>query len=285
MSGTGWQRILVLASVVGFVEALLFAVSGAAASGLRGRPRTLEGGRWVFTSGLRSGRVPRGLPSIWAARRFGVKATVVAGLILLAVSSTAFVVPETPWLVFAAIGQGAGSAFAYTGALAWLAAVAPPARRGELIGVTFAAAFSGELVGPLVGAVAAWVGLALGFSIVAALAVLIAALAAAIPRPPRAERLAAPSLRALVSNRVVDVAAWLIALTALLLGVLGVLAPLRWTSSAGELGPSGPSSQSQRCFRLLSTPASAGWPTPEATRCCCGRDCSCRRGVRAPRIR
>ena len=108
-----------------------------------------------------------------------------------------------------------------------------------MIGVTFAATFSGELVGPLVGAVAAWVGLALVFSIVAALAVLIAAVAAAIPRPPRAERLAAPSLRALVSNRVVDVAAWLIALTALLLGVLGVLAPLRLDElgwGAGAIG-------------------------------------------------
>jgi MFS family permease len=46
-----------------------------------------------------------------------------------------------------------------------------------------------------------------------------------------------PSLRALVSNPVVRLTAWLIALTALLLGVLGVLAPLRldelgWSAAA-----------------------------------------------------
>jgi MFS family permease len=228
MSGTDWRRILVLASVVGFLEALLFSVLAPLLPDLEEALGLSKASAGLLTSAYAAGAFIGALPSIWAARRFGVKATVLAGLILLAVSSAAFTVPESAWLVFAArIGQGAGSAFAYTGALAWLAALAPPARRGELIGVTFAATFSGELVGPLLGAVAAWAGLALVFSIVAALAVLIAAVAAAIPRPPRAERLAAPLLRALVSNRVVDVAAWLIALTALLLGVLGVLAPLR----------------------------------------------------------
>lgn len=152
----------------------------------------------------------------------------VAGLILLAVSSIAFTAPGSAWLVFAArIGQGAGSAFAYTGALAWLVAVAPPARRAELIGVTFAATFSGELVGPLVGAVAAWAGLATVFSIVTATAVLVAAAAALTPGPPSGERLATPSPRALASDSVVQFSTWLMALSALLLGVLGVLAPLR----------------------------------------------------------
>jgi MFS family permease len=108
-----------------------------------------------------------------------------------------------------------------------------------LIGITFAATFSGELVGPLLGAVAAWAGLALVFSIVTALALLLAAVAVAIPGPPHVERIAGLSLRALASNRVVHVAAWLIALTALLLGVLGVLGPLRLDElgwGAGAIG-------------------------------------------------
>ena len=190
MSSTDWRRILVLASVVGFLEALLFSVLAPLLPDLEEGLGLSKASAGLLTSAYAAGAFIGALPSIWAARRFGVKATVLAGLILLAVSSAAFTVPESPWLVFAArIGQGAGSAFAYTGALAWLAAVAPPARRGELIGVTFAATFSGELVGPLLGAVAAWAGLALVFSIVAALAVLIAAVAAAIPaaacRAPR----------------------------------------------------------------------------------------------------
>jgi predicted MFS family arabinose efflux permease len=240
VSGTDWRRILVLASAVGFFEALLFSVLAPLLPDFEEGLGLSKASAGLLTSAYAAGAFIGAVPSIWAARRFGVKATVVAGLILLAVSSAAFTVPESAWLVFSArIGQGAGSAFAYTGALAWLAAVAPPARRGELIGVTFAATFSGELVGPLLGAVAAWAGLALVFSLVTALAVLVAAVAAAIPGPSDAERLPAPSLRALMSNRVVHLSAWLIALTALLLGVLGVLAPLRLDElgwGAGAIG-------------------------------------------------
>ncbi len=240
MSGTDWRRILVLASVVGFFEALLFSVLVPLLPDFEERLGLSKASAGLLTSAYAAGAFIGALPSIWAARRFGVKATVVAGLILLAVSSAAFTVPESTWLVFAArVGQGAGSAFAYTGALAWLATVAPPARRGELIGVTFAATFSGELVGPLLGAVAAWAGLALVFSLITAVAVLVAIVAAAIPGPSGSERLPAPSLRALMSNRIVLLAAWLIALTALLLGVLGVLAPLRLDElgwGAGAIG-------------------------------------------------
>ena len=174
-----------LASAVGFFEALLFSVLAPLLPDFEEELGLSKASAGLLTSAYAAGAFIGALPSIWAARRFGVKATVVAGLILLAVSSATFTVPDPAWLVFAArVGQGAGSAFAYTGALSWLAAVAPPARRGELLGITFAATFSGELVGPLLGAVAAWAGLALVFSIVAALAVLIAAVAAAIPRPP-----------------------------------------------------------------------------------------------------
>ena len=150
-----------------------------------------------------------------------------AGLILFAVSTAAFTAPDHVALVLAArIGQGAGSAFAYTGALAWLTAVTPPHKRGAAIGITFSATFSGELFGPIVGAAAARAGIALVFSIIAALALAIAAVAATMVKPEtRASRL--PSVRVLRRDGVVRAAAWLIALTALLLGMLGVLAPLR----------------------------------------------------------
>ena len=118
-----------------------------------------KAGAGLLTSAYAIGAFAGAFPSIWSARRFGVKATVLAGLILLAVSSVAFTVPDSAWLVFTArLGQGFGSAFAYTGALAWVAAVVPPARRGEAIGIAFAAAFSGALVGPLIGAAAELVG-------------------------------------------------------------------------------------------------------------------------------
>jgi MFS family permease len=239
MSGNDWRRILVLASAVGFFEALLFSVLAPLLPDFEEGLGLSKASAGLLTSAYAAGAFIGAVPSIWAARRFGVKATVVAGLILLAVSSSLHGSGVRVARVRSQSRPGAGSAFAYTGALAWLAAVAPPARRGELIGVTFAATFSGELVGPLLGAVAAWAGLALVFSLVTALAVLVAAVAAAIPGPSGTERLPAPSLRALMSNRVVHLSAWLIALTALLLGVLGVLAPLRLDElgwGAGAIG-------------------------------------------------
>lgn len=218
-----------LASAVGFVEGMLFAVLAPLLPGFEEQLGLSKAGAGLLTSAYAVGAFAGALPSIWAARRLGVKATVLAGLLLLALSSAAFTAPETAWLVFVArLGQGVGSAFAYTGALAWVTAVAPAARRGEAIGVAFAAAFSGALVGPLVGAAAEWAGSAVVFSMVAALAVLLAAVAAAVPAPvPAVGGFGTPRLRALAGDRVVRLGVWLIALTGLLLGVLGVLAPLR----------------------------------------------------------
>lgn len=213
--------------MVGFFEALLFAVLAPLLPGLEEDLGLSKAGAGLLTSAYAVGAFVGAFPSIWVARRLGVKSTVFAGLIVLAVSTVAFTIPESTWLVFTArIGQGVGSAFAYTGALAWLTAVAPPARRGEAIGVAFAATFSGELVGPLVGAAAASIGLAVVFSAIAVLALLLA-VAVTVMRAPLKERVGAPSLRALAGNRVIRFGAWLIALAALLLGMLGVLAPLR----------------------------------------------------------
>jgi MFS family permease len=224
----------VLASAVGFLEALLFAALAPLLPDLEERLGLSKAGLGMLTSAYAAGAFAGAVPSIWLARRLGVKATVLAGLLLFAFSTVAFVAPDRAALVFAGrIGQGAGSAFAYTGALAWLTAVTPPEKRGAAIGITFSATFSGELFGPLVGAAAASAGIPVVFSIIAALALLLAAVAATIGKPePTATRL--PSVRALMRTPVVRVSAWLIALTALLLGMLGVLAPLR----LDELGQS-----------------------------------------------
>lgn len=227
LSATGWRRVLVLAAAVGFVEALLFAVLAPLLPSFEEQLGLSKAGAGLLTAAYAAGAFAGALPSIWAARRLGVKATVVAGLFLLALSSAAFTVPDSAWLVFAArFGQGFGSAFAYTGALAWVTAVAPPARRGGAIGIAFAAAFSGALVGPLVGAAAEWAGSPVVFSLVAGLALLLAVVAMAVEGPPD-EDFGTPGVRVLAGDPVVRTGLWLIALTGLLLGVLGVLGPLR----------------------------------------------------------
>lgn len=216
-----------LASAVGFFEALLFAVLAPLLPDLEDRLSLSKAGSGLLTSTYAAGAFAGAIPSIWLARRLGVKATVLAGLLLFALATAAFTAADHASLVFAArAGQGAGSAFAYTGALAWLTAVAPPERRGAAIGITFSATFSGELCGPLVGAAAASAGLTLVFSVISALALLLALVAATIIAPDSENR-RPPSVRALVHDPVLRSAAWLIALAALLLGMLGVLSPLR----------------------------------------------------------
>jgi len=217
----------VLASAVGFFEALLFSVLAPLLPDLGERLGLSKSGLGVLTSAYAVGAFAGAIPSIWLARRVGVKTTVITGLLLFAISTAAFTAPNDVALVFAArIGQGAGSAFAYTGALAWLTVATPPEKRGAAIGIAFAATFSGELFGPLVGAAAAWAGIALVFSSIAAVALVLAGVAATMAEPesPAAKP---PSVGVLGRDRVVRAAAWLIALAALLLGMLGVLAPLR----------------------------------------------------------
>jgi predicted MFS family arabinose efflux permease len=234
---TGWRRILLLASAVGFLEALLFAAIVPLLPRLEEDLELSKAGAGLLTSAYAAGALLGAVPSIWAARRLGVRTTVVAGLLLLAASSAAFVDPGSAWLVFAArIGQGAGSAFAYTGALSWLTTVAPPTRRGEAIGVAFGAIFMGELAGPLAGAAAAGVGLPAVFVAVAVVTLVLAGLATGLHAPPT-EHQPRPSLRSLAAVPVVRLGTWLIALAAIALGILGVLSPLRldelgWNATA-----------------------------------------------------
>jgi MFS family permease len=217
----------VLASAVGFFEALLFAALAPLLPDLEERLGLSKAEAGLLTSGYAAGAFAGALPSIWLARRVGVKATVLAGLIVFGLATSAFTAQDHASLVFGArMGQGVGSAFAYTGALAWLTAVAPPERRGAAIGITFSATFSGEFFGPLVGATAAWAGIAVVFWVVAGLALLLAAVAATMRQPDSTDA-RPPSLRALARDPVVRFAAWLIALTALLIGMVGVLGPLR----------------------------------------------------------
>ena len=223
-----WQRILGLAAAVAFVEAALF---GALAPLLPVFEEKLELSKveaGFLTSAYAFGAFAGALPSIWLTRRLGVAATVVAGLVLLAASSVAFAFPDTTEIVFVArFGQGFGSAFAYTGALAWLTAVVPWDRRGEAIGFTFAVAFSGALLGPMLGVAAEWLGTRTIFVGVAVVALTLVAISLLLPRPGSPPATPTEKLSALARARNVPLSVLLIALTGLLLGMLAVLAPLR----------------------------------------------------------
>jgi MFS family permease len=187
-----------------------------------------KAGAGVLAAMYPAGAFVAGIPSGIVAARLGVKPTVLAGLVLLAATTTAFGLAHAAWaLDLARFVQGMSSAFTWTGGLAWLVAAAQPGRRGELIGTAFGAAIAGALFGPVLGAVASYTGTGPAFGTVAGLALVLAAAAAATPAArPSAPQPLVELFRALTVGRI-QIGAWLVLLPALLFGNLSVLAPLR----------------------------------------------------------
>jgi len=164
------RRLLVLVGAIVFVDTMFFA----ALTPLL--PRYAEElGLGKAGAGLLQAAYPLGtfvgaIPSGIVAARLGVRRTVVVGLATLTATSLAFGFATTEWQLDAArFVQGLSSSFSWTGALAWVAAAAPPARRGGLIGTAMGVAIGGALFGPVLGGVASAAGTRWTFTGVAAL--------------------------------------------------------------------------------------------------------------------
>lgn len=229
------RRLLVLVSLIVFVDALLFGaliplvpgyVDGFGLS-------KLDAGLLVGAFG--GGALVGGLPGGLLAGRLGPRFGVVAGLLLLALASFAFALAGSPLaLGLARFVQGLSSAVTWSGGLAWIAVEAPRERRGEMLGTVFGIAVLGAILGPMFGAIATLVSISSAFAIVGTAGLGLAAVAAAHPRP-RAEHNAAGALRRALADRGFLVGLWLNALPAFFFGVLDVLAPL--ALDAGGYGP------------------------------------------------
>ena len=109
----------------------------------------------VLSASYAAGTLLAALPAGWLAGRVGAKPTMLAGLALLSGSSLVFGLAESIVLLDASrFVQGVGGACSWAGGLAWLLAVAPRERRGELIGTALGAAIFGVLLGPVLGGAA-----------------------------------------------------------------------------------------------------------------------------------
>ena len=149
------RRLLVLVSVVVFVDAMLFGALAPLVPGYADEFGLSKTGAGLLVASFGAGALLGGIPGGLAAARWGPKSAVVAGLVLLTVSSFAFAAAEGPWaLGLARLVQGFSSTTTWAGALAWLTVATPRDRRGELIGTAFGAAVFGAILGPMFGAVA-----------------------------------------------------------------------------------------------------------------------------------
>src|SRR5438477_416320 len=147
------RRLLVLTGAIVLVDTMFFTALTPLLPHYVHKLDLGKGGAGVLQAMYPAGALLAAIPGGIAAARFGVKPTVLTGLSLLALTTTAFGLADSVWtLDLARFVQGVSSAFSWTGSLAWLVAAAPPGRRGQLIGSAFGAAIAGALFGPALGA-------------------------------------------------------------------------------------------------------------------------------------
>ena len=165
------------------------------------------------------------LPSSSLVNRFGIKMTLVTGLVLLSTACLLFGFADSAAvLVGARFVQGIGGALAWTAGISWIAADAGRKRRGEAIGGVVSAAVVGIIVGPAIGALAAETSASLIFTVVAVVGLLVAIASTTVKAP----KPVGTKLRAILGSGRAPLwfAVWLVTLPALLSGFLEVVLPL-----------------------------------------------------------
>ena len=123
--------------------------------------------------------------------------------------------------------QGIACGCIWGGGLAWVIAIAPRGRRGEILGSVLASAIFGTLLGPILGTLAVAVGTRVVFTFVGGVALALTAWTLNHPEPPPARLGAGAPLRALARSPRLVLGFWLILLEAATIGALGTLLPLR----------------------------------------------------------
>lgn len=182
----------------------------------------------VLVAAYPAGMIPGSLLAVWLATRAGVRRTTVVGLLIFSLSIAAFgFATNIVALDALRFVQGAACGFVWGGGLAWVIAVAPRERRGEILGTVIGAAIFGTILGPVLGTAAVALGTEVVFTAVGVIALALAFWTLEHPEPQQAEPATHTPLRALARNPKIVLGFWLILLEAATLGALSTLLPLR----------------------------------------------------------
>jgi MFS family permease len=220
------RRLLVLVTSIIFVDALLFTALTPLVPEYARTFGLSRLGAGILVGAFGAGAVLGGIPGGIAAARFGPRAAVVLGLILLAVASFAFAFGDSAETLAAArFVQGFASTTTWAGALSWIATSTPKEQRGAVLGTAFGAAVFGAVLGPVFGAVAHYVGVRPSF-VTLGLVALVFVVLASRARSDRGEKLSFAGVRRAFHDVRFVGGLWLNALPAMLFGMMMVLAPL-----------------------------------------------------------
>jgi predicted MFS family arabinose efflux permease len=222
------RRLFWLVAAVVLVDTMFFAAVAPLLPHFSDEFDLSKTGAGILTAAYPAGTFAGALPSGWLATRWGVKPTLLFGLLLLGLSSLCFAFAGNIVLLDGArFIQGIGGACMWAAGLAWLMSAAPPDRRGGLIGAALSAAIVGVLLGPVLGGAATLLSPEAVFS---GVAVVAAALAAWAWTMPGVEPEESPGVRAMLralTRPAVLVGFWVFTLPATFSGVVEVLVPLR----------------------------------------------------------
>ena len=222
------RRLLALVGAIIFVDTIFFAALTPLLPQYADELNLSKAGVGVLAAAYPAGALVGGIPGGFAAARFGVKPTVITGLLLMVVTTTAFgFFDHIVLLDLARFAQGFASALTWTAALAWLVSRAPAERRGLLIGAAMSAAIVGALFGPVLGGIAAVVGTEIAFAAVGVLGLGLAAWAAATEAATPEEPQPLSMLWRAIGDRSILGSVWFVTLPALLFSTMGVLVSLR----------------------------------------------------------
>jgi MFS family permease len=175
-----------------------------------------------------AGMLPGSVLGGWMATKAGVRRTTAAGLLLFTVSIIPFGFgSDIAVLDGLRFVQGIACGYIWSGGLAWVIAMVPRERRGEVLGSVLASAIFGTLLGPVLGTLAVAVGTGVVFACVGAISLLLAVVTLRHAEPPPAALGAGASPRALAASPPFVLGFWLILLVACTIGATDTLLPLR----------------------------------------------------------
>jgi MFS family permease len=230
------RRVFWLMAVVALVDMMMFAAVAPLLPHYVEEHGITSAGAGLLTAAYPAGMFVGALPSAWLAVRWGVKQTLLVGLVVLAMASLGFAFAEHIVLLDAArFAQGIAGGCMWAGGMAWLLRATPTERRGQVIGAALSAAIIGVLLGPVLGGAATVLSPEAVFSAVSFAAAALALWALSIPGVEPEEGPGVFAMLRAFGNPVVLIAFWLFTLPSLFAGVVEVLAPLRMDA----LGASG----------------------------------------------